>query len=82
MLDKGPLNSLGGRVLEVDYFPEFIRTGEMSFVSESDVGHVGEKSGICSITFCRGPAPADPGYSKERRHRRPIYLNIYQRYKE
>ena len=31
---------------------------------------------------CRGPAPADPGYSKERRHRRPIYLNIYQRYKE
>ena len=31
---------------------------------------------------CRGPAPADPGYSKERRHRRPIYLNIYQRYEE
>ena len=26
--------------------------------------------------MCRGPAPADPGYSKERRHRRPIYLNI------
>ena len=50
-LEKGPLNSLGGRVLEVDYLPEFFRTGEMSFVSESDVGHVGEKSGICSITF-------------------------------
>ena len=25
---------------------------------------------------CRGPAPADPGYSKERRHRRPIYIFI------
>ena len=22
------------------------------------------------ILLCRGPAPADPGYSKERRHRR------------
>ena len=32
--------------------------------------------------FCRGPAPADPGYSKERWHWRPIYLNIHQRYKE
>ena len=32
--------------------------------------------------YCQGPAPADPGYSKERRHRRPIYLNIHQRYKE
>ena len=31
---------------------------------------------------CRGPAPADPGYSKERQRRRPIYLNIYQSYKE
>ena len=31
---------------------------------------------------CRGPAPADPGYSKERQRRRPIYLNNYQRYKE
>ena len=36
----------------------------------------------CSGATCRGPAPADPGYSKERQHRRPIYLNIYQRYKE
>ena len=26
---------------------------------------------------CRGPAPADPGYSKGRRSRRPIYLFIY-----
>ena len=25
---------------------------------------------------CRGPAPADPGYSKRGRRRRPIYLNI------
>ena len=31
---------------------------------------------------CWGPAPADPGYSKERRLRLPIYLFIYQRYKE
>ena len=31
---------------------------------------------------CRGPALADPGYSKERWCRQPIYLNIYQRYKE
>ena len=23
-----------------------------------------------SLVICRGPAPADPGYSKERRHRR------------
>ena len=22
------------------------------------------------LLFCRGPAPADPGYSKERRHKR------------
>ena len=35
-----------------------------------------------SILGCRGPAPADPGYSKERRRRRPIYLNIHQGYKE
>ena len=28
------------------------------------------------IRSCRGPAPADPGYSKRGRHRRPIYLNI------
>ena len=34
------------------------------------------------MQVCWGPAPADPGYSKERRRRRPIYLNIYQRYKE
>ena len=33
--------------------------------------------------YCRGPAPADPGYSKERRPRRLfIYLFIFQRYKE
>ena len=25
---------------------------------------------------CQGPALADPGYSKQGRHRRPIYLNI------
>ena len=31
---------------------------------------------------CQGPALADPGYSKERQRRRPIYLNIHQRYKE
>ena len=31
---------------------------------------------------CRGPAPADPGYSKGRRCRRPIYVFIHQRYKE
>ena len=31
---------------------------------------------------CWGPALVDPGYSKERRCRRPIYLNIHQRYKE
>ena len=34
------------------------------------------------IVKCQGPAPADPGYSKERWRKRPIYLNIYQRYKE
>ena len=33
-------------------------------------------------SVCWGPAPADPGYSKERRRRRPIYLNIHQRYTE
>ena len=26
--------------------------------------------------ICRGPALADPGYSKRGRRRRPIYLNI------
>ena len=25
---------------------------------------------VHDIVQCRGPAPADPGYSKERRHRR------------
>ena len=34
-----------------------------------------------SVMSCRGPAPADPEYSKGRRSRRPIYLFI-QRYKE
>ena len=37
---------------------------------------------VLKLKLCRGPAPADPGYSKERQRRRPIYLNIYQRYKE
>ena len=27
-------------------------------------------------TTCRGPAPADPGYSKERQPRRPIQMLI------
>ena len=33
---------------------------------------------------CRGPAPADPGSSKGRRHQRLhwLYLNSHQRYKE
>ena len=39
----------------------------------------GQTTGVGS---CWGPAPADPGYLKERRLRRPIYLFIYQRYKE
>ena len=26
--------------------------------------------GLLAVQGCRGPAPADPGYSKERRHRR------------
>ena len=34
------------------------------------------------IILCWGPAPADPGYSKGRRLRRPIYLFTHQRYKE
>ena len=29
-----------------------------------------EKAGLKVNFQCRGPAPADPGYSKERRHRR------------
>ena len=39
-------------------------------------------SDLKEMRECWGPAPADPGYSKERWHRRPIYLNIHQRYKE
>ena len=35
-----------------------------------------------ATVHCWGPAPADPGYLKERWRRWPIYLNIYQRYKE
>ena len=31
-------------------------------------------SGHSSLHSCRGPAPADPGYSKRGRRRRPIYL--------
>ena len=34
------------------------------------------------LQHCRGPAPANPGYSKRRRRWRPIYLFIHQRYKE
>ena len=30
-----------------------------------------------SKSYCRGPAPADPGYSKRGRRRRPIYLFKY-----
>ena len=28
------------------------------------------------MATCRGPAPADPGYSKERQRRRPIQMLI------
>ena len=36
----------------------------------------GAQAGVCWLWGCRGPAPADPGYSKRGRRRRPIYLNI------
>ena len=39
-------------------------------------------SRLWELVMCWDLAPADPGYSKERWHRRPIYLNIHQRYKE
>ena len=29
---------------------------------------------VARVFPCRGPAPADPGYSKRGRRRRPIYL--------
>ena len=45
-------------------------------------GALSPTQALSSVHLCRGPAPADLGYSKERQHRRPIYLNIYQRYKE
>ena len=32
------------------------------------------QSKTVDFRICQGPALADPGYSKERRHRRPIYL--------
>ena len=31
---------------------------------------------VLHVLHCRGPAPADPGYSKERRLRRPIQMLI------
>ena len=67
-------------------FPKLCLDGEKLYVkgSRHDKGPM-ELRFIAlslSLVWCRGPAPADPGYSKERRHRRPIYLNIYQRYKE
>ena len=34
------------------------------------------KTQVKVAPFCRGPAPADPGYSKRGRRRRPIYLFI------
>ena len=34
------------------------------------------------LQHCRGPAPANPGYSKRRRRWQPIYLFIHQRYNE
>ena len=34
------------------------------------------------LQHCRGPAPANPGYSNRRRRWQPIYLFIHQRYNE
>jgi len=36
----------------------------------------GVEMAVEAMIKCRGPAPADPGYSKRGRRRRPIYLNI------
>ena len=32
---------------------------------------------VFSFHLCRGPAPADPGYSKRGRRRRPIYIYLF-----
>ena len=47
-----------------------------------DIRSVEEDALEEGMAGCQGPGLADPGYSKERRRRRPIYLNIHQRYKE
>ena len=45
-----------------------------SFDAFLDVGFSRATWKIEIIMYCQGAAPADPGYSKERWHRRPIYL--------
>ena len=41
--------------------------GRMQSMGSQRVGH---EWATYTVIVCRGPAPADPGYSKERRHRR------------
>ena len=49
----------------------------LSFAVQKLLSLIGSHLFIFAFISCRGPAPADPGYSKVRRSRRPIYLFIY-----
>ena len=44
-------------------------------IREDQPQRMGRKRG--KKAECRGPAPADPGYSKRGRRRRPIYIYLF-----
>ena len=76
----------------VQNFPQFIvihTVKGFGIVNKADIDVFLELScflddpvDVGNLISCQGPALADPGYLKERRLWRPIYLFIYQRYKE
>ena len=69
---SGPITSwqIDEETMEIvtDYF------GGLQITADGDCSH--EIKRCLLLGRCRGPAPADPGYSKRGRRRRPIYLNI------
>ena len=55
--------------------PVVLRRGSNRADDPNCFGELTFKTPVSGAT-CRGPAPADPGYSKERQIRRPIQMLI------
>ena len=83
IMRSGPITSwqIDGETMET--VTDFILGGS-KFTADGDYSHEIKRHFLLGrkAMTCQGPAPADSGYSKERWRRRPIYLKIYQRYKE